>query len=123
MRIKKPLDALTLHKMDLLIAFDYKLSDIIKLKMEGLAVISIDTIGFGNKLNPTKIGTNGYMRFIQPNSLKIQGNGEYKTDYDDEFFDTLEHTNIRRFLEKYLTERNETTHYDYRHTISYGPMD
>lgn len=63
------------------------------------------------------------MKLIQPNSLKPLPNAAYKTDYDDEYFDTLEHTNIRTFLETYMTERNETLHYDYKQTVSYGPSD
>lgn len=122
MRIKKPDDALRLSKMDLIIAFDYKLSSIIKLKMEGLAILSVDTLA-SSALNPATIKTAGTMRFIQPNSLKQLPNGASKTVYDDDFFDTLEHTNIRTFLETYLTERNETLHYDYKQTVSYGPAD
>lgn len=54
MRVKKPVDSWRLRKMDLIIAFDYKLSDIIKLKMEGLAIVSVDTLA-SSKLNPTEI--------------------------------------------------------------------
>ena len=52
MRVKKPLSHLKLRKMDLIIAFDYKLESLIKLKMEGLAIISVDTLATP-KLNPT----------------------------------------------------------------------
>lgn len=99
--------------MDLILAFDYQLSEVIKLKMEGLAIISVDTLASQN-LNPSTIKTTGTMRFIQPNSLKPLPSGAAKTVYDDDFFDTLEHTNIRTFLETYLMQRNETLHYDYR---------
>lgn len=122
MRIKKPVDDWRLRKMDLIIAFDYKLKDIIKLKMEGLAIVSVDTMASA-KLNPSEIRTRGQMELIQPIALKSLPNGVYKTVYDDNYFDHLEHMNMINFLAEYMTERNETLHYDYRHTVSYGPLD
>ena len=54
------------------------------------------------------------MKLIQPMALTPLANDVYRTEYDDDFFDTLEHQNVPSFLEKYLMERNETLHYDYR---------
>ena len=47
----------------------------------------------------------------------------YRTEYDDDYFDTLEHSNVQYFLEKYLMERNETLHYDYIENVIYGSKD
>lgn len=63
MRIKKPDNSLKLRKVDLIIAFDYQLNQIIKLKMEGLAIVSLDTLASDN-LNPTLIKTSGNMNLI-----------------------------------------------------------
>lgn len=122
MRIKKPESNLRLRKMDLVIAFDYALNSIIKLKMEGLAIISVDTLSSA-KLNPVSINTQGTVQLVQPISLKPLANDAYKTDYDDKYFDQLEHTRMETFLENYLTERNETLHYDYKQYVTYGPAD
>jgi hypothetical protein len=90
LRIKKPEKEWKLRKLDLIIAFDYQLNDIIKLKMEGLAIVSVDTLASDN-LNPTMIKTTGTMELIQPIALTPLANDVYRTLYDDDYFDTLEH--------------------------------
>lgn len=63
LRVKKPVNSWKLRKVDLIVAFDYQLNNIIKLKMEGLAIVSIDTLASDN-LNPIMIKTNGVMNLV-----------------------------------------------------------
>lgn len=69
MRIRKPNSDLFLSKVDLIIAFDYQLKNLIKMKMEGLTVVSVDTMA-STKMNPGKVRTTGTIDFIQPNAMK-----------------------------------------------------
>lgn len=90
--------------------------------MEGLAIVSVDTLA-SDKLNPTLIKIDGMMNLVQPIALTPLANDVYRTLYDDDYFDTLEHQNVQYFLERYLMERNETLHYDYVDSVMYGPKD
>ena len=54
MRIKKPTTTLQLAQANLILAFDYELNELIKMKMQGLAVISVDAFA-SSKLNAGKI--------------------------------------------------------------------
>jgi len=42
MRLKKPKSSLNLQNFNMIIAFDYELKDMIRMKMEGLAYVQID---------------------------------------------------------------------------------
>ena len=63
------------------------------------------------------------MKLIQPNSLYRGQDESYKTSYDDNFFDSIEQTSIKNLLFQYMTERNETTKYDYTSNVQYGGKD
>jgi len=69
LRFFKPLtgNVLKLKKVNLILAFDYELTDLIKMKMEGLAIIDVDTMN--TALYPRKIITQGDLRMKQPNAL------------------------------------------------------
>ena len=43
MRIKKPASNLNLQNLNVILAVDYELKDMIRMKMEGLAVVQVDT--------------------------------------------------------------------------------
>jgi hypothetical protein len=58
----------SLASANLILAFDYKLNDIINLQMEGLAVADIDTLSSG-RLNAGKLIAEGPLRLRQPNLL------------------------------------------------------
>ena len=57
----------------------------------------------------------------QPNALQQLPAGKKYNNYNDDYFDKLEHVGIREFLAHYQTERNETTFYDYRKSVHYVP--
>lgn len=92
MRIKKPVSTLKLQEANIILAFDYQLKDLVKMKMQGLAVISVDAFASAN-LNAGKIIAQGQLNLKQPNALPLSPHT--RDLYDDEFFDMLEHTNVQ----------------------------
>ena len=56
MRIKKPVKDIALRGVNMILAFDYEVSGLIKMKMEGIAELSVKTLGSAN-INAGKIGT------------------------------------------------------------------
>jgi hypothetical protein len=44
LRIKKPWAGMTLSRADLILAFNYELKGLLKMKMEGLAVVTADSL-------------------------------------------------------------------------------
>ena len=86
------------------------------MKMQGLAVISVDAFASSN-LNAGKIIAQGQLNLKQPNALPLSP--RVRDLYDDEYFDKLEHTNVQQFLLEYHTLRNETTHFKYRQNVQY----
>ena len=56
MRIKKPVKDIALRGVNMILAFDYEISGLIKMKMEGIAELSVKTLGSAN-INAGKIGT------------------------------------------------------------------
>jgi hypothetical protein len=93
------------------LAFDYQLTELVKMKMQGLAVVSVDALATP-KLNAGKIIAQGQLNLRQPNAIPLTV--RQRNLYDDEYFDELEHTNVEQFLLDYHTNRNETTHFKYR---------
>jgi len=63
------------------------------------------------------------MKLIQPNSFYRLPDESYKTSYDDDFFDSLEQTSVKNLMFHYMTERNETTKYDYTSNVQYGEKE
>ena len=103
-------------------AFDYEISTLISMKMEGIAEISTSTLG-NAKINAGKIYTQGNLVMKQPNAMKQLPYGKVRNVYDDDFFNTLESTSIDQFLYKYSSDRNETLKYDYRDSVEYTTSD
>ena len=78
MRIKKPkalnadkVSPLKMQQLNVVLAFDYQLKDMINLKMEGLAVMQVDAIA-SDKLNAGTVKSDGSIRLRQPNALSLQ---------------------------------------------------
>ena len=69
--------------MNIILAFDYKLNDIVKMDMEGLAMVDIDTMS-SKTLNAGKIITQGPLLLNQPNLLQM---GKRHQHYNDKYFD------------------------------------
>ena len=96
MRIKKPEKGWKLRKLDLIIAFDYQLSEIIKLQMEGLALISVDTLASKN-LNPTVVRTSGDMKLIQAIPMSPQSSSSFgRSIFTEETWEGL--AGFQRFI-------------------------
>jgi len=55
--------------VNVLVSFDYVLQDLVQMKMEGLAVVSIDTLASAT-LNPGKVSVTGDLVLRQPNPLQ-----------------------------------------------------
>ena len=91
MRVKKPDPKLKLQEANLIMAFDYQLKGLIKMKMQGLAVISVDAFA-SSTLNAGKIIAQGQLNLKHPNALPLSQ--RTRDIYDDEIFDRLEHTNV-----------------------------
>ena len=113
-RIKKPLSTLKLEQASIILAFDYQLKDLLKMKMQGLAVVTVEAPAV---LNAGKIIAQGQLNLKQPNALLLSP--RVRDVYDDNYFDKLENTNVEQFLLDYHTNRNETTHYKYRKNVQY----
>ena len=112
MRIKKPAQNLNLQNLNVILAVDYELKDMIRMKMEGLAVVQVDTFA-SKQLNAGKIEVIGTLNLHQPNALTVLPEGMSRTIYDDDYFDQIETMSVQKFLLDYKTNRNETTHYDF----------
>ena len=93
MRIKKPSKDLALQQANLILAFDYEVSDLIKMKMEGIANIAVSSLGSSN-INAGKIGTQGNLVMIQPNAMKQLPYDKVREVYYDNYFNNLESTSI-----------------------------
>merc|ERR1719263_2676819 len=104
LRVKKPLQNLALDQIHLVLAFDFVLNDIVKMKMQGLATINIQTLS-GSKIGATRIKTDGKLLLKSPNALRSQAN--VIRNLDDNFFDTLQSSSMESFLKNYYTQRNE----------------
>ena len=91
MRIKKPVKTLKMQQANIILAFDYQLSELVKMKMQGLAVVSVDAFA-SSKLNAGKIIAQGQLNLRQPNALPLTQ--RQRDLYDDEYFDKLENTNM-----------------------------
>ena len=77
----------------MIIAFDYELKDMIRMKMEGLAYVQIDAFASKN-LNAGSITTQGSLNLVQPNALNLLPDGFDRTIYDDDYFDKIEKMSI-----------------------------
>merc|ERR1719263_1679020 len=87
LRVKKPLQNLALDQIHLVLAFDFGLNDIVKMKMQGLATINIQTLS-GPKIGATRVKTDGTLLLKSPNALK--SSSKVIRNLDDDFFDTLQ---------------------------------
>ena len=93
MRLKKPKSSLNLQNFNMIMAFDYELKDMIRMKMEGLAYVQIDAFASRN-LNAGSITTQGSLNLVQPNALNLLPDGFDRTIYDDDYFDKIEKMSI-----------------------------
>ena len=65
LQIRKPEDNLSLVSLSVIFDLSYELSNIVKMKMNGLAVASIDTlVSKSNKLNPQSVFFDGTLNLI-----------------------------------------------------------
>jgi len=68
MRVRKPSADLALQQMHIVMAFDYEISDLIHMKLEGLANVNIHAMA-SSKLSASKLKTQGHLNLRQPNAL------------------------------------------------------
>ena len=109
--------------MDLFFGFDCKLQDMLKMRMQGLAVVSANALA-SDKLNAGKFRVRGDLSILQPNRLQLEPNDGVRTVYEDNIFERLEYFNLGDTLVNYYIKRNETINFESKAvSVQYAPSD
>lgn len=120
LRIKKPLANLALRELNVLLAFDFEISDIVKMRMEGILAVNINAMS-SPTLSASKLSTTGHLKLRQPNALSQSP--KVRDVYSDNYFDSLQVQSMESFLFNYQQKRNETLFYSYNKQIQYGSQN
>lgn len=59
-RVRKPIEQMALTQSNLILAFDYELTQDVKMKMEGLAFVQFTPLA-SDKLSASKLRAHGYL--------------------------------------------------------------
>jgi hypothetical protein len=113
MRVRKPSAGADLRQATIVLGFDYETSDVVKMQMESLAVVSIDGLNSGGSTSVKRVKTIGTLELRQSSPIKTSKIP--RQVYNDNLFSYLEYEPLDTFLSEryYGISRNETTIYNY----------